>query len=63
MMRRENLAHHVTRETIEGKRSRGAQREKNDVGWTNKVAQTRTSDRSTKSGEGPRCVEGQDRLR
>ena len=34
-----------------------------DVGWTNKVAESRKSDRSTDSDERQRFVEGHDRLR
>ena len=50
MVRREKLEHLVTTGRIEGKCSRGKQRVKID-GWTDKVAQSRKSDRSTESEE------------
>ena len=34
-----------------------------DVGWTDKAAQSRKSDRSTESDEGWGCAEGHNRLR
>ena len=54
MMRREKLKYLVT--TQQGRIA------KKDVGWTNKVAKSRTRDTCTKSGKGLRCMEGHDRL-
>ena len=57
VMRREKLEHLATTGMIKGKTAW------KDVGWTNKVAQSRMSDRCTEKDEGQRCMEGHDCLR
>ena len=51
VMRRDKLEHLETSGMIEYKRNWGKRREKN-VGWINKVVQSRVSDRSPQSDEG-----------
>ena len=62
MMGKEKQEHFVTTGMIEEKNAAEEKSVKN-VGCSNKVAKSRTNDRSTESDMKYKCVEGQERLR